>query len=86
MKLYASGEDYLETILILHMKMGMVRSVDVVQLLEWSLGRSPLLGRGWYFDRRCRSWRLDARYVPKDKALIELARLLASDHHWQHTQ
>ena len=29
MKLYASGEDYLETILILHRKMGMVRSVDV---------------------------------------------------------
>ena len=31
MKLYASGEDYLETILILHMKMGMVRSVDVAR-------------------------------------------------------
>ena len=29
MKLYASGEDYLETILILHREMGMVRSVDV---------------------------------------------------------
>ena len=29
MKLYASGEDYLGTILILHRKMGMVRSVDV---------------------------------------------------------
>ena len=33
MKLYASGEDYLETILILHMKMGMVRSVDVARHL-----------------------------------------------------
>ena len=31
MKLYASGEDYLETILILHRKMGMVRSVDVAR-------------------------------------------------------
>ena len=31
MKLYASGEDYLETILILHKKMGMVRSVDVAR-------------------------------------------------------
>ena len=29
MKLHASGEDYLETILILHREMGMVRSVDV---------------------------------------------------------
>ena len=29
MKLYASGEDYLETILIFHREMGMVRSVDV---------------------------------------------------------
>ena len=33
MKLYASGEDYLVTILILHMKMGMVRSVDVARHL-----------------------------------------------------
>lgn len=29
MKLYASGEDYLETILVIHKKMGMVRSGDV---------------------------------------------------------
>ena len=29
MKLRASGEDYLETILVLHKKTGMVRSVDV---------------------------------------------------------
>ena len=31
MKLHASGEDYLEAILVLHKKMGMVRSVDVAQ-------------------------------------------------------
>lgn len=31
MKLHASGEDYLETILVLHKKMGMVRSVDVAR-------------------------------------------------------
>ena len=36
MKLYASGEDYLETILILHRKMGMVRSVDVARHMEVS--------------------------------------------------
>ena len=31
MKIYASGEDYLETILIIYKKMGMVRSVDVAR-------------------------------------------------------
>ena len=36
MKLYASGEDYLETILILHRKMGMVRSVDVARHMDVS--------------------------------------------------
>ena len=34
MKLYASGEDYLETILVLQKKLGMVRSVDVARHLE----------------------------------------------------
>ena len=33
MKLYASGEDYLEAVLVLHKKMGMVRSVDVARHL-----------------------------------------------------
>ena len=33
-KLRASGEDYLEAILVLHKKMGMVRSVDVARRLE----------------------------------------------------
>ena len=36
MKLYASGEDYLETILVLQKKLGMVRSVDVVRHMEVS--------------------------------------------------
>ena len=31
MKLHASGEDYLETILVLHKKTGMVCSVDVAR-------------------------------------------------------
>ena len=35
-KLYASGEDYLEAILLLHKKMGMVRSVDVARHMEGS--------------------------------------------------
>ena len=34
MNLHASGEDYLEAILVLHKKMGMVRSVDVARHLE----------------------------------------------------
>ena len=34
MKLHASGEDYLEAILVLHKKMGMVRSVDVARYME----------------------------------------------------
>ena len=33
MKLHACGEDYLEAILVLHKKMGMVRSVDVARYL-----------------------------------------------------
>ena len=34
MKLHASGEDYLETILVLQKKLGMVRSVDVARYME----------------------------------------------------
>ena len=36
MKLHASGEDYLETILVLQKKLGMVRSVDVTRHMEVS--------------------------------------------------
>lgn len=36
MALYESGEDYLETILILHKKTGFVRSVDVANQLGYS--------------------------------------------------
>lgn len=34
MKLHASGEDYLEAILVLYKKTGMVRSVDVARHLS----------------------------------------------------
>ena len=34
MKLYASGEDYLEAILVLKKKLSMVRSVDVARHLS----------------------------------------------------
>ena len=36
MKLHASGDDYLETILVLQKKLGMVRSVDVARHMEGS--------------------------------------------------
>ena len=35
-KLHASGEDYLETILVLQKKLGMVRSVDVARYMDVS--------------------------------------------------
>lgn len=38
-KLHASGVDYLEAILILQQKQGMVRSVDVAQCMEVSKSR-----------------------------------------------
>lgn len=48
MKLHASGEDYLEAILVLRKKTGMVRSVDVARHLEvtkpsvsWDIPTSP---------------------------------------------
>ena len=36
MKLHASGEDYLEAILVIQKKLGMVRSVDVARHMELS--------------------------------------------------
>ena len=36
MKLYASGEDYMEAILVLQQKQGMVRSVDVARHMDVS--------------------------------------------------
>ena len=36
MKIHASGEDYLEAVLVLQKKLGMVRSVDVARYMEVS--------------------------------------------------
>lgn len=36
MKLHASGEDYLEAILVLQKKMGMVRPVDIARHMEFT--------------------------------------------------
>ena len=43
-KLHASGEDYLETILVLQKKRGMVRSVDVARHMEC---QSPACAMQW---------------------------------------
>ena len=41
MKIHASGEDYLEAVLMLQKEKGMVRSVDVARRLEVSkIGRA----------------------------------------------
>ena len=45
MKLHASGEDYLETILVLQKKRGMVRSVDVARH-TWRC-QSPACAMQW---------------------------------------
>ena len=44
MKLRASGEDYLEAILVLHKKMGMARSVDVARHMG---SQSPACAMRW---------------------------------------
>ena len=49
MKIHASGEDYLETILILHREMGMVRSVDVARHMDVS---KPVSAMRWQFCRK----------------------------------
>ena len=47
-QLHASGEDYLEAILVLKRKKGMVRSVDVARHLDVS---KPSVSCGLYFER-----------------------------------
>ena len=62
MKLHASGEDYLEAILVLHKKMGMVRSVDVARHMDVPCG-GYLAGRRLSHDGRG-SLSLSDRYRP----------------------
>ena len=59
MKLHASGEDYLEAILVLQKKLGMVRSVDVARHLEVTKP-SVVPCSGHFEGRRVphRGWRL----------------------------
>lgn len=54
MKIHASGEDYLEAVLILQKKQGMVRSIDLARHIAFCLciawiirsGRRILIGTG----------------------------------------
>ena len=46
MKLYASGEDYLEAVLVLQRKQGMVRSVDLARHMGFSKpSTAPISGQ-----------------------------------------
>ena len=51
MKLHASGEDYLETILVLQKKRGMVRSVDVANSIN-TPSKAKRVPCGGYLARR----------------------------------
>ena len=53
MKLYESGEDYLEAVLMLQKKNGMVRSVDLARHMEVS---KPSFSRVIQYNSDC-SWR-----------------------------
>lgn len=47
MKIHASGEDYLEAILVLQKKIGMVRSVDLARHMEFS---KPSIAMRWAYS------------------------------------
>ena len=57
MKIHASGEDYLEAILVLQKKMGMVRSIDIVRHMNFS---KPSVSRAMSILR-------SAGYITMDK-------------------
>lgn len=63
MKLHASGEDYLETILVLHKKTGMVRSVDVA---HGSVKAKRMCGSK-HFERRRLSYDGRRSLSPSDR-------------------
>lgn len=46
MKIHASGEDYLEAVLILQKKQGMVRSIDLARHMGFS---KPSISHAWAF-------------------------------------
>ena len=67
MKLYASGEDYLEAILVLHKKMDIVRSVDVARHLgasKPSVCHAASVFYSMAYGGRCRSENRGKRCLP----------------------
>ena len=47
-KLHASGEDYLEAVLVLQKEKGMVRSVDVAQHPGWLFTQEQIYEAVWH--------------------------------------
>ena len=53
-KLHASGEDYLEAVLVLQKEKGMVRSVDVAQHPGWLFTQEQIYEAVWHeFPEHC---------------------------------
>ena len=53
-KLHASGEDYLEAVLVLQKEKGMVRSVDVAQHPGWLFTQEQIYEAVWHeFPEDC---------------------------------
>ena len=77
MKLHASGEDYLEAILVLHKKMGMVRSVDVARhyfLHLTDVGREvaeQIYEKHLFFTERLIAAGVDPKTAEQDACRIE---------------
>ena len=74
MKLHASGEDYLETILVLQKKLGMVRSVDVARHMEVSkpsvCHAVATLWDGGFLTMRCGALNVCEKLFTKDSRRI----------------
>ena len=85
MVLYASGEDYLEAILVLQRKMGAVRSVDLARHMNFSkpsisnavgLGREvaeQIYERHQFFTRQLIAAGVDEKLAEEDACKIEHA-------------
>ena len=74
MKLHASGEDYLETILVLQKKLGMVRSVDVARHILTEVGRGvaeKIYERHCFFTEQLIAAGVDPKTAEADACRIE---------------
>lgn len=77
-KIYESGEDYLETILILHQRIGEVRSIDVVREMELS---KPSVSRAMGILRQSGFINIDENgYITLTEAGREVAETIYERH------